>query len=57
MTTQEIKYKVEQAIPLNPSCEVVRIAQIEARAAVRVLIEELMRDRKLQPFEPRTQVK
>lgn len=55
MTTQEIKNKVHNAIPLHPSCEQVRQAQIEARAAVRILIEEILKGR--QPFDPRTQFK
>lgn len=55
MTTQEIKQAVHDAIPLNTTCEQVRRAQIEARVAVRVLIEEILKDR--QPFDPRTQFK
>jgi len=55
MTTQEIKNKVHNAIPLNTSCEQVRKAQIEARAAIRILIEELFR--KPKPYEPRTEMK
>jgi len=62
MTIQEIKQAVHNAIPLHPSCEQVRQAQIEARAAVRVLIEEIVREMqpdglRLQPYEPRTEVK
>lgn len=55
MTTQEIKRKVDDAIPLNMTCEQVRKAQIEARAAVRVLIEELLRE--VKPYDPREQLK
>lgn len=55
MTTQEIKNKVHAAIPLDMNCEQVRKAQIEARAAMRVLIEELLRENK--PYEPREQYK
>lgn len=55
MTTQEIKQAVERAIPLNETCEIVRTAQIEARASIRVLIAELLRE--LRPYDPRTAVK
>ncbi len=57
MTTQEIKIMVHNAIPLDPTCEVARKAQIAARAAARALIEELIREGQLKPYEPRTQLK
>ncbi len=48
---QEIKAIIEEAIPLDPSCEVRRTDELRRRARLRIRLEELLRDRS-QPFKP-----
>ena len=56
MTTEkQIQIIVEKHIPLDPTCEIKRKEQIKQRVGIRIEIEELTR--KLQQYEPRTQLK
>ena len=51
----KIKKIVEEAIPLDPKCEVKRRAEIARRAKLRIAIEELVRE--VKPYDPRTETK
>lgn len=56
MTTEkQIQIIVEKHIQLDPTCEIKRKEQIKQRIGIRIEIEELTR--KLQQYEPRTQLK
>lgn len=58
MTTESrIKTIVERNIPLDPTCETKRKEQISQRIALRLQIEELIRELSLQQYEPRTLLK
>lgn len=52
---KQIKRIIEEAIPLNPTCEVERKREIERRAKLRIDIESLLRV--VVHFEPRTEIK
>lgn len=57
-TTIIIREIVNNAIPLHPTCQIERAKDMERRARLRIAIEDLLRREKpLQPFEPRTQLK
>ena len=57
-TDKQIRAMIEDAIPLNPKCEVERTRELARRAALRIQIERLLRDqRKQQPYEPREEIK
>lgn len=51
----KIKKIIEEAIPLDPKCEVKRRAEIARRAKLRIAIEELLRE--VKPYDPRTETK
>lgn len=51
----KIKKIIEEAIPLDPKCEVKRRAEIARRAKLRIAIEELVRE--VKPYDPRTETK
>jgi hypothetical protein len=51
----KIRKIVEEAIPLDPKCEVKRRAEIARRAKLRIAIEELVRE--VKPYDPRTETK
>lgn len=51
----KIKKIIEEAIPLDPKCEVKRRAEIARRAKLRLAIEELVRE--VKPYDPRTEHK
>lgn len=51
----KIKKIIEEAIPLDPKCEVKRRAEIARRAKLRLAIEELVRE--VKPYDPRTETK
>ena len=53
--TTIIREIINKAIPLHPTCEVERAKEMERRAALRIDIEALLRDKK--PYDPRTQLK
>lgn len=56
-TEQRIKQIVERNIPLDPTCETKRKAQILQRIQIRLQVEELIRELSLQQYDPRTQLK
>lgn len=51
----KIKKIIEEAIPLDPKCEVKRREEIRRRAKLRISIEELLRE--VKPYDPRTEHK
>lgn len=51
----KIRKIIEEAIPLDPKCEVKRRAEIARRAKLRIAIEELVRE--VKPYDPRTEHK
>lgn len=56
-TEQRIKQIVERNIPLDPTCETKRKAQILQRIQIRLQMEELVRSLALEQYEPRTVLK
>ncbi len=56
VTDNEIKNIVEEAIPLNQHCEIIRTEQIKIRAKMRIVIKELLTSRN-EPFAPAMQFK
>lgn len=56
MTTEkQIQIIVERNLPLNPTCEVKRKAEMLQRIQLRLQLEELFRE--VQQYEPRTEFK
>lgn len=52
----KIKDIVERAIPLTMDCEIKRSAELKRRAALRIEIEQLLRDNSV-PFAPTLEFK
>lgn len=59
MTTEKrIQIIVERNIPLDPTCATKRKEQMGQRIALRIQIEQLVREVQMpKPFEPREQLK
>ena len=54
----DVKKIVEDAIPLNMTCEIKRSEEIKRRAQLKIRIEELLRERDKQtPFKPELEYK